>query len=125
MDHFASGNGRAAITKEQMGRNLDIATSFHQMVGPLVEVYGLTQLDALSDRKARTLPTQAKVNDLINFATELATHKIKKVPHKMAMQVWVGSMLTREYDLECSADQVKDFKDFLAAKVPNAAKPMK
>lgn len=77
----------------------DVDTAFFALVGRIEDLYGVTAIDALSHRRQRLSPTNALVSDLLNFATELATHR---APPKMArkLNAWVGSALCGEYDLE-------------------------
>jgi hypothetical protein len=103
-------------SKEARSRNMGIHAKFGGIVGDLVKIYGLTQVEGLSDRKASTLPVQTTVNDMINFATEVATHEIKDPKARTDLQMWVGSMLCREFDLEGSQEQCKEFKDFFIAR---------
>ena len=44
------------------------------MTGDLQRIYGMANLDALSVKRQRTLPAACKVYDLLNFASEVATH---------------------------------------------------
>jgi hypothetical protein len=92
------------------------------MIGDLTRIYGLTQLEALSDRKASTLPIQVTVKDLIDFASEAATVGAKgDVKAQSEIQGWVGGMMCREFDLEGSKDKVKAFTDFFAKRKEGAA----
>ena len=57
------------------------------------------------------LPARCRVDDLINFASEVATH------HTIAdganrMQAYIGSLISDEYDLEGTATKSKDFDAF-------------
>ena len=44
------------------------------------KLYGLANLDTLSPKRQRTLPVDCKVYDLLNFATEIATHHASTEP---------------------------------------------
>ena len=114
----SSTNPEAKVpeSKDQRDSNMRIHARFGGIVGDLVKVYGLSQVEGLSDRRASTLPVQTTVNDLINFATEIATHQIKDPKARTDLQTWVGSMLCREFDLEGSQEQCKEFKDFFIAR---------
>ncbi len=85
--------------------------SFHKMTGDISSLYGLANLDALSVKRQRTLPVSCKVYDLLNFATEVATHHAKPEGARR-MQAWVGTLLSNEYDMEGTADNFGDFRDF-------------
>ncbi len=99
-------NGRYAIP---VGSPL--LKSFHKMTGDISSLYGLANLDALSVKRQRTLPVNCKVYDLLNFATEVATHHAKPEGARR-MQAWVGTLLSNEYDMEGTADNFGDFRDF-------------
>jgi hypothetical protein len=86
-------------------------TSFHKMTGQLTDVYGLANLDALSVKRQRTLPAACKVYDLINFASEVATHHSKEQGNR-TLQAYIGDLISSEYDLEGTADHVSDWRDF-------------
>jgi hypothetical protein len=102
--------------KEERAKNMDIHSRFGALIGDMTKVYGLTQLNALSERKASTLPVICTVNDMINFATEVATHHVKGPLAKSNLQGWVGTTLSKECDLEGSKTQCPEFKDFFLAK---------
>lgn len=84
---------------------------FHKLTGDLNHIYGLTSLDTLSIKRQRTLPAACKVYDLINFASETATHHAKSNGAK-AVQTYIGSLLSNEYDLEGTTGQFSDWRDF-------------
>lgn len=85
--------------------------SFHKMTGDISSLYGLANLDALSVKRQRTLPVSCKVYDLLNFATEVATHHAQPEGARR-IQAWVGTLLSNEYDMEGTADNFGDFRDF-------------
>jgi hypothetical protein len=82
--------------------------------GGLHETYGLANLDALSIKRQRVLPAKCRVYDLLNFATELATHHANAAGNRV-LQAQVGSLISEEFDLEGTAESVTDFADFFAA----------
>jgi hypothetical protein len=85
--------------------------SFHKMTGDLNQIYGLTNLDTLSVKRQRTLPAACKVYDLLNFASEVATHHADESGHRFA-QAYIGDLISGEYDLEGTVDQFSDWRDF-------------
>ena len=89
----------------------DVLRRFHKTTGDVSKLYGLANLDALSAKRQKTLPVNCRVYDLLNFATEVATHHAG-VPAARRLHAWVGSLVSGEYDLEGTADQYGDFKDF-------------
>jgi len=82
------------------------------LTGDVRSIYGVAQLESLSEKRMRALPCQCKVYDLLNFATEIATHRMKPASARET-QVYFGEMISREYDLENSCDRIADFSDFI------------
>jgi hypothetical protein len=91
--------------------NLPLFHKFHKMTGDLTQIYGLANLDALSAKRQRTLPTACKVYDVINFASEAATHHANTQGNR-TLQAYIGELISGEYDLENTADQFTDWRDF-------------
>lgn len=89
-----------------------IFQGFHKMTGDLTRTYGLANLDALSVKRQRTLPAGCKMYDLLNFASETATHYA--TPSGASdLQAYIGDLIAAEFDLEGTADKFGDWKDFL------------
>ena len=88
-----------------------LMAAFHRMAGDLTGIYGLANLDALSAKRQRTLPTACRVYDLLNFASELATHHAGPAGGRR-LQGYIGEQVSGEYDLENTADQFADWRDF-------------
>lgn len=104
--------GREVVsTGETIQTAMPIFTSFGKMTGNISEIYGLANLDSLSVKRQRTLPTACRVYDLLNFATEIASHRATENGNR-ALQAYVGDMLSSEYDLEGTVDQFSDWRDF-------------
>lgn len=91
--------------------------AFHKMTGDVSQIYGLANLDALSSKRQRTLPVGCKVYDLLNFATEIATHRARPEAARN-LQAWVGTTISQEFDLEGTADNYGDFRDFFVDDQP-------
>ena len=89
-----------------------IKTTLENLAGrDIVENYGLVNLDQLSYKKKHLLPCKCSVMDLINVASEVATHKTDLGNKKVS--TFIGAILSSEFDLE-GADfgdnnQSKDF----------------
>ncbi len=84
--------------------------AFRQMVGDYESRYGIASIEALSVKRQRMLQSSCRMYDLINFATEIATHHAP--PHAAGrLQSWLGSTITEEYDLENTANEVPDFAE--------------
>ncbi|MEM9702791.1 MAG: DUF932 domain-containing protein [Planctomycetota bacterium] len=94
---------------------------FHQTTGDVTRLYGLANADSLSAKRQKTLPVNCKVYDLLNFATEVATHHAGPA-HARRLHAWTGELVSGEYDLEGTADQYGDFQDFFLGE-KNAAEP--
>jgi hypothetical protein len=88
-----------------------VVRDFHRMTGDLNELYGLANLDALSVKRQRVLPARCRVYDLLNFASEVATHRSTPIGG-LDMQTFIGNLIADEYDLEGTTEAVKDFNDF-------------
>lgn len=89
----------------------DLLRSLYRTTGNLNEIYGLANLDALSIKRQRILPARCRVYDLINFASETATHHATPGGNR-TMQAYIGSLISDEYDMEGTAEAVGDFNDF-------------
>lgn len=85
--------------------------AFHQMTGDLTCVYGMANLDALSVKRQRTLPAACRVYDLLNFASEVATHHATEMGNRL-VQAFIGDLISGEYDLEGTVEQFSDWRDF-------------
>ena len=84
---------------------------FHRITGDISHIYGLANLDALSVKRQRTLPVACKVYDLLNFASEIATHHATEAGRRR-LHAYVGDLLANEYDLEGSTTQFAEWRDF-------------
>jgi hypothetical protein len=95
----------------------DLLSVLHQKTGDLRAIYGVAQMDSISKKKMRTLPTKAKVYDLINFATETATHCLKPDGSRQ-LNSYCGDLISQEYDLETSCSIFPEFGDFNIVEKP-------
>jgi hypothetical protein len=86
-------------------------SAFHEMTGDLTRIYGLANMDALSVKRQRTLPTACRVYDMLNFASEVATHHATEMGNRL-VQAFIGDLISGEYDLEGTVDQFSDWRDF-------------
>ena len=92
---------------------------FYRMTGNLNELYGLANLDALSNKRQRVLPARCRVYDLLNFASEIATHHSTPEGAR-SMQACIGTLISDEYDLEGTAETATEFADFFVQKFASA-----
>ena len=81
-----------------------------KLCGDLHALYGLANLETLSAKRQRILPAKCRVYDLINFASEVATHKAP-VAERGRLQAYIGTLVSDEFDLEGTAERVPEFKD--------------
>ena len=63
-----------------------------------------------------------RVYDLLNFSSELATHHSDAAGNR-ALQAYIGSLISEEYDLEGTAENVTEFADFFATSPQGAVRP--
>lgn len=114
------GGATAAISEQGESNTSPLLRAFHSMTGDTSRIYGLANLDALSVKRRRTLPVRCKVYDLINFATEVATHYATPEGAR-TLQGWLGQLVDDEYDMEGTADKFTDFADFHVTQHGDAA----
>ena len=88
-----------------------VSGAYRKITGDLMSMYGLANMDAISAKRQRTLPTACRVYDLINFASEVATHHARPTGARK-LQAFIGEMVSGEFDLENTADQFADWRDF-------------
>ena len=55
---------------------------------------------------------KCRVYDLLNFASEVATHATAPAESRH-LHAWIGGTLAEEFDLEGTAGQVPEFADLL------------
>ena len=92
-------------------READVLTQFHGVTGDISKLYGIASADCLSAKQQETLPCDCRVMDLLNFASELGTHHASPSGGEK-LDVYCGSLLSRLYDLEGTAENVTSFADF-------------
>ncbi|MCC9657184.1 DUF932 domain-containing protein [Rhodopirellula halodulae] len=100
-----------SLRRDEQLTQTGLVGRFRSIAGDLNELYGLANLDALSDKRRRILPSKARVYDLINFASEVATHHAK-ADGANRIQAWLGSLISEEFDLEGTANSGADFDAF-------------
>ncbi len=89
----------------------DVIDRYYKMTGRPHEFYGLANLDAVSIKQQRILPTNCRIYDLLNFASEVATHHAKPDASRV-LNSHIGTVISDEYDMEGTGSTVNDFKDF-------------
>lgn len=91
-------------------RKSGILEDFDRLTGRIHEFYGVTNLDTLPVRRQRLLPVKCRVYDLLNFASEVATHAAAPQESRH-LQSWIGGTLAEEFDLEGTAEHAREFAD--------------
>jgi hypothetical protein len=99
------------LGKERALTTDGLMPKFRQMAGNLSELYGLANLEALSDKRRRVLPAKCRIYHLLNFSSEVATHHATPLG-TMKMQAYLGTLISDEYDLEGTAENAADFDAF-------------
>ena len=97
--------------------------AYEKAIGDIYGHYGVANLDAFSEKKLRLLPAKCKVYDLLNLASEIATHGATP-DQALSLNGWIGTTVCEEYDLEGTGNKHGDFQDvFLPKKDGKGAKP--
>jgi hypothetical protein len=91
--------------------DLPVFRAFHKMTGDTALTYGISNMDALTVKKQRTLPVKCSMYDVLNFATEVATHHSTAGGSRI-LQAWVGQAISSEYDMEGTKERFGEFADF-------------
>ena len=100
----------ARCGSEVAGGSSQAMAQLRRVSGDLNAIYGLANLESLSLKRQRILPAECRVYDLLNFASELATHHARG--HAQArLQAYIGELVSDEFDLEGTAEKVPQFKD--------------
>ena len=89
----------------------DLLKILYVKSGDLREIYGVVQIDSISKKKMRTLPSKAKVYDLLLFSSEMASYILTPRAAKKANE-FMGELVSQEYDLETSCAEFGTFEDF-------------
>lgn len=107
----AAAGGENLVVPNQEESGSPLIAALTRLTGDPSGIYGLANIDALSVKRQRTLPVKARVYDLLNFASEVATHHATEFGAR-STQAWLGTLVSGEYDLEKSCDSFGDFQDF-------------
>ena len=106
-----------ALDKLRSGREVRdhrLMANFVAMTGDLNSIYGLANMDTLTPKRQRVLPARCRVYDLLNFASEVATHHTTAAGSH-SMQAHIGTLISDEYDLEGTAADSTEFADFFTS----------
>ncbi len=91
--------------------------AFDRLVGDLPGIYGVTSLEGITPKRRRLLPSRARVYDLLNYASEIATHHAPPLAASR-LSAWIGGTIVDEFDLEGSANNVSDFEALFTSPLP-------
>jgi hypothetical protein len=115
---YEAGTLKVAIKRAMLTDGWDIIqgaqifSQYDAMTGNPLGYYGLNSDNEVSMRKAKTIPVQASVYQLILFAIELSSHIIKSQEAKTVLWSWIGEKISTEMDLEGTIESVSQFSDF-------------
>ena len=74
--------------------------------------YGVTDLSNIGMKKRALLPVGCSVADLLNFASELATHHSELLKPESTLQTFAGTVLSKGFDLEDLYPNARRTSDF-------------
>lgn len=100
------------VTEEGITMREKINRAYLQMSGDIVDLYKLTTVDSLTDKKQGQLPSKCTVFDLINLSTELSTHYAAGANSARKLDAFVGDLVSAEFDLEDSKKAKPQFTDW-------------
>jgi hypothetical protein len=107
---------RTTPDEAEAGVANSLLKAFERTTGDPFQMYR-AEPNLMSEKRKRTLPVQCKVYDMINFATELASHHVSEAGTRQ-LQAWVGHMLSNDYDLEDSAAEFDSWRDLFLSNLP-------
>jgi len=94
---FARHHIKSFRQTDETRLKMDIIRSLSDKTGDLRTIYGVTDLDNLSDRKQRSMPTKVSAYEFLKFMSKQTDILIP--PAKRKLQLLIGAALAREYDL--------------------------
>lgn len=105
----------AAATNDSWGvdKRVRILKQLNDMAGNMMGLYGVTGFNEPSTKRSRFLPVKCTVYDLVNFATEVASHHLTTQRARVRMHAWVGDLITRDFDLANTTKTAPNFADIL------------
>ena len=103
----------ATLLERMPDQHLKLAAipQISKVFGDMGQLYGVVNCNALPAKLQQRLNTRGTVYDLINFASELATHHTDPATSR-TLQGFIGELIAEEFDLEGTAAKVKpEFRD--------------
>ena len=102
-----------ARDEKNVGASAETQLSLTKLAGDVSQTYGIVNLNALSPKKQSLLQSKCRMYDLINFASELATHHTE-MGEARRLHGWIGETVAEEFDLEGTANkEPMMFQDFV------------
>jgi hypothetical protein len=120
-DYVQSAYNQSASSLEKDKIRNDLLSNLHQIAGDLRALYSVAQLDSISEKRMRALPAKCKVYDIIRLSMELASKKLKTESGRK-IHLYVGELVSAEYDLEESGTKFGSFDDFIDTKAKDRFK---
>lgn len=93
-----------SVPRNKTEQSQNIYESFMEMTGDVSKKYGIATEDSLSPKKARLLPMDCSVLDLIFFSMAVTTNHRYFIRNQKPITQWVGQLIDNEYDLEGADD---------------------
>jgi hypothetical protein len=99
------------VLRRCLNRNINpeqyegIFEALRSTTGDVSQKYGIATEDSLSPKKARLLPMDCSILDLIYFDMEVITKRRSMAVNSRPLSQWVGQIIDNEYDLEGSMDE--------------------
>lgn len=84
--------------------------AYHRLTGNIQEQLGFANLDTLTEKRRRSIPVKCRVLDLVNMASEVASHHL--LSGHGDFNQWIGAILSNEYDIEGSMATFPNFDAF-------------
>ena len=109
LDNTVSGPLAGFDKAEWMANPGSVLKAFEGMTGNPFEIY-FRDPNIMSTKRQQSLPVHCRVYDLMNFATEIATHHVDEYGAR-TLQAWVGEMLSNDFDMEDSCDRFDQFRE--------------
>ncbi len=95
-----------------LDKKVQFLEKFDNMCGNPLAIYGLSNATELSARRARTIPVNASIYQLITFASEMTTHHLSSQKARDRINSWIGTLITNEYDMEGTMEQMPSLDAF-------------
>lgn len=98
-----------------------LTNRLEEIAGDPCARYEVTSLNNIPPKRRSLLPVDCSVNDLLNFCSELATHRHNLINRKELFDVLFGTLLASEYDLEGLYHFNRQARSFYASdlQIPN------